>query len=379
MKIDWRLKNSEVNPVDTHGIGGFLKRLEMAAAPGERSLKGFRFLQDAAEMLRFTREIEREITNSGAGGPLYVGFQNAAKLEKEAGRYRRMRANGVTVYGFGEGEPPNEWADGLADWTALEPDYSLLQNQWLLVTPTPNPIAFVGWEVSPDELWGRGGISSAGKAFAGFVSDDARAVAVIVDHLEDVRLGRDSSKSPDGQIADLISDLRPRRIVALTDEGGRPFLKRALPKIAEAGGQTGADIYLYDLSAASYLVSPYPDDDDRWHKPQTSQALRRALGRPALADEVEAASSGGAKVKGILPYKIGFGHLLEWCAKEAIDTVVVPVEFTQPSLIERLQGISLQTLTEQKSNVTIIVDDPVRGPWMVPAAQPVRDEARVAR
>lgn len=379
MKMDWRLKDSDVNAVDEHGIGGFLKRLEMAAASGGGSLKGFRFLQDASEMLRFTREIEGEIINVGASGPLYVGFQNAGKLEKEAGRYRRMRANGVTVYGFGEGDPPNEWVDGLADWTALEPDHSLLQNQWLLVTTAPRPIAFVGWEVSPDEIWGRGGISSSGKTFTGFVSDDERAVAAILAHFEGVRLGRASDESSDGQIADLIRDSRPRRIMALADEGERPFLTRALPEISEAGGEIGADIYLYDLSAASYLVSPYPDDDDRWKKPQTSQALRRALGRSALADEVEAASAGNAKVKGILPYKVGFGHLLEWCAREAIDTVVVPVEFTQPSLIERLQGISLQTLTEQKSNVTIIVDDPVRGPWMVPVAQPVRDEARAAR
>ncbi|MEO8457765.1 MAG: DICT sensory domain-containing protein [Chloroflexota bacterium] len=360
----------EVNAVDIHGIGAFVKRFEEAVSYGEEPLTGFTFLHNAKLMLSFTREIEQDILHAQTTGPLYVGFQNALKLEAEAERYRRLKSIGVTVYGFGEGDPARSGAEGLAQWKPLEANHALLENQWFLVSTTPKPIAFVGWEVSAEEIWGKGGISAPSKAFAGFVSGDERVVGAIVAHLNDVRLGRSRDESPpDDSLLAIIKDAHPRRIVALVDEGQRPFLKRALSQIAEAAGETGAELYLYDLAAASYLVHPVPHQGERWKRPYAASALRLGLGRAELANLIDAASTKVPVVKGILPEKVGLSHLAEWCLTEDIDTVVVPAEFTRPSLIERLQGLSLEALVNHSVGVTIIVEDPLRGPWVVPAIE----------
>ena len=366
MKMNWRLLKDEANAIDVHGLGAFAKRLEESAARGGGPLKGFTFLEDGRQMLTFSREIEHDIVSAGEAGPLYVGFQNAGKLEKEAGRYQRMRAGGVTVFGFGEGDPEEAWARGLSHWKTLPADHSLLENQWFLISLAPEPIAFVGWEVSADEIWGEGGISTPDKTFAGFVSGDMRVVEAMIGHLEDVRLDR--KESSDDRLKDAIAEVNPRRIIALVDEGQRSYLARTLPEVAEAAGEAGAELFLYDLSAASYLVSPYPDEDERWMKPKKASALRRALGRSNLANLVDAAATKAGTVWGILPEKVGFAHLAQWCKREHIDTVVIPVEFSRPSLLERLQGLTLQSLADHSVGVTIVVDDPVRGAWVVPAA-----------
>ena len=258
------------------------------------------------------------------------------------------------------------WAGGLAHWKTLPADHSLLENQWFLISLAPEPIAFVGWEVSADETWGEGGISAPDKTFAGFVSGDLRVVEAMIGHLEDVRLDREESS--DDRLKDAIAEVNPRRIIALVDEGQRSYLARTLPEVAAAAGEAGAELFLYDLSAASYLVSPYPDEDERWKTPKMAPALRRAYGRSNLANLVDAAGTKASSVRGILPEKVGFAHLAEWCKREDIDTVVIPVEFSRPSLLDRLQGLSLQSLADNSVGITIVVDDPVRGAWVVPAA-----------
>ncbi|MEO8458237.1 MAG: hypothetical protein ABI559_10530 [Chloroflexota bacterium] len=238
-----------------------------------------------------------------------------------------------------------------------------------MVSATPEPVAFVGWEVSPEGIWGKGGISSPDKVFAGFVSGDERVVAALIAHLDDVRLDRPGDEISDNRLSEIIQGADPRRIIALVDEGQRPFLKRGLSAIAESAGELGAELYLYDLSAASYLVNPYPSDEGYWKKPHGASTLRRALGRSSLANLVDAAATKTPVVKGVLPNKVGFAHLADWCKSEDIDTVIIPVEFTRPSLIERLQGLSLEALVDHSVGVTIIVEDPLRGPWIVPAVQ----------
>ena len=58
------------------------------------------FTNDAREMLRLTRRVEAE----ARGGRLFVGFQNARKLELERARYESLVAAGTQVIAFGEGQ-----------------------------------------------------------------------------------------------------------------------------------------------------------------------------------------------------------------------------------------------------------------------------------
>ena len=130
-------------------------------------------------MLAATREIETAVR--GADTTLFVGFQRAEKLDGEAGTYRGLVAAGVRVIAFGTGEPGH--LPGL-DWVPLPEDQAALENQWLLVAEQPEPIAFVGFETSEPERFGRAGVSDGSRTFTGFVSGDRRLVRAIAEHLE---------------------------------------------------------------------------------------------------------------------------------------------------------------------------------------------------
>jgi hypothetical protein len=107
-------------------------------------LLGARFLYDARQMLAATREIEQAV--SAPGTTLYVGFQRADKLDGEAPIYRSLTRQGVQVIAFGTGTP-TEVPE--VHWVRLPENHDALENQWFLVTETPEPIAFVGFETSP--------------------------------------------------------------------------------------------------------------------------------------------------------------------------------------------------------------------------------------
>ncbi len=141
-------------------------------------LTGTRFLYDARDMLAATREIEAAV--HGSGTVLFVGFQRAEKADGEAAVYRELVEGGVRVVGFGTGAPRG--VPGLR-WVALPEDQAALQNQWFLVTEAPEPIAFVGFETSPAERFGRVGVTDPSLTFTCFVSDDHRLVTALTSHL----------------------------------------------------------------------------------------------------------------------------------------------------------------------------------------------------
>jgi hypothetical protein len=154
---------------------------------GDSHLPGTRFTYDAREMLRATREIEASVRG---GGKLWVGFQNAPKLDHEAARYEDLTASGTEVVAFGTGRPQLP-AEARLRWIELEPSTVRLENQWFLVTTDPEPIAFVSWEVSEPARFGVGGISAPDKEFVGFVTDDSRVIAALVSHLEAAATAKD--------------------------------------------------------------------------------------------------------------------------------------------------------------------------------------------
>ena len=144
-------------------------------------LLGAKFLYDARQMFAATREIERAVSEPGT--TLYVGFQRAEKFDGEARIYRDLTRQGVEVIAFGTGAPAEV---SQVRWVRLPEDHAALANQWFLVTETPEPIAFVGFETSPPDRIGEGGAADPSRTWAGFVTDDRRLVGAIAGYLQGV-------------------------------------------------------------------------------------------------------------------------------------------------------------------------------------------------
>lgn len=186
--MDWRREPSD-DANDPTGVTALLERAQNEL--GGDPITGTRFLHDATEMLRATREIEAAV--SGVDTTLYVGFQNAEKLDGEADVYRALTKGGTSVQAFGEGTSQEARRLDRVTWTALPQQRYALENQWFLVTRDPEPIAFVGFEASPEDQRGHGDATDPRKSWEGFVTDDERVIDAIIAHLDSVvRQHRDS-------------------------------------------------------------------------------------------------------------------------------------------------------------------------------------------
>jgi hypothetical protein len=176
--VDWhRLGDGDSEAGRRAGVLDLLRRAQ--AELGGEPLTGTRLLYDARHMLAATRQIEAAVRAAATG--LLVGFQRAGKFEGEAGTYRALTAAGVRVTAFGTGEP--EPVPGVR-WVRLPEDQAAIQNQWLLVAEEPEPIAFVGFETSDPDRFGRIEITDPSRSFTGFVSGDRRLVRAIAAHLQ---------------------------------------------------------------------------------------------------------------------------------------------------------------------------------------------------
>ena len=135
------------------------------------------FTNDAREMLRITRRVE----SIASGGRLFVGFQNAQKLQRERERYEALVAAGTDIVAFGEGHL-GEAIEGL-EYRALMADRQRLANNWFLVSDAPERAGFVSWEISDADSFGQGGAATPGKQFVGFITDDPLVVTELVSSL----------------------------------------------------------------------------------------------------------------------------------------------------------------------------------------------------
>ena len=363
--MDWRLSESEAAAAGSIGIGAFIDRLQVQLRNGGDPIEGFSFLSDAREMLRISREFEAEWMAGPAPSAVYVGFQNHEKFELESDRYGEIKRRGVSVYAFGEGQPEGVQR-GATTWFSLPTDRRNLENQWYLVARTPEPVAFVGWEVSDDSLWGQHGATYPDKRFAGFVSQDPRVVLAITSHLDTVRASNrpgsiSDEASGDGSLRDVLSGMAPRRLGLLVDDGKRSAVTRVLNSIVSAGPIPNCDLYLYDLASASYLIDPYPRSDDR--RPLEAAYVRAAIGRPYLADRMEQVPADGS-VFAVLPTGVGFSDLGEWSNRLGLDAVVIPGEYEHAGLMDRLRGYSLDVL-RSATGASVLISPPTAAPRLL--------------
>lgn len=171
--MDWNFPN-QTDPED--GLNLIASRVMESV--GSPLVEGSRLFYDAAEMLEASREIENA---AESGTRLLVGFQVAEKMAREGTRYAGIVGRGVEVVAFGTGPRPD--VDSRIQWVELPADEAAVENQWFLVIDRPEPLVFVGYEVSEPDIFGVGGISDERKRFAGFVTEDQRVVYALTDHL----------------------------------------------------------------------------------------------------------------------------------------------------------------------------------------------------
>ena len=346
--MEWTITEKDILLRDFSGVEGLIERMDKELRGGGTPIEGFRFLRDANEMLDFSREIEAEARGSPSGADLYVGFQTAERLLGEGDRYRQLVREGVKVAAFGQFnlESVPQGLEGM--WTHLERNTHALENQWFLVSSHPAPIAFIGWETSPEKMFGVGGMSSPGKQFRGFITNDCRVVHAIIAHLESVRarVARQGERSANGVA---------RRVLAVTKLDDSPEYAVVRNCASEMAGAVGGEVVLFEISAASYLVSPYPEENRRqWIRKLGAPELRR-LGRSPVAKQMEVIRAHGAGAQAILPTSHGFKHLAEWAEREDADLILIPASLVNPGLFERLRGYSLKTLLEHTTRPVLVV------------------------
>lgn len=313
-------------------------------AAGDQPLRGTFFVNDAREMLRATREIERAAAERG--DRLYVGFQDAARLEDESAVYRDLvtRAE-VTAYGVGE---PDTDIEGL-EWISVPRDRRALHNQWFLILQGDEDLAFVGYETSPPKSFRKGPSYNDERTWEGFTTGDERLVAHLVQRLEHARA---------------LATRQPTTwYLAATDDGGDPRYAAVREAARAAARADGAGLILYDRTTESYLTNPYPSgpwsDQDDALSPSWDLSPGRldAIGRGYLADQMRAAGDDGIVALAHLAVDRGAKALREAVSRHSPDVVFLPAHLSTPSLLDRVRGNTLTALTEAVDVPVRVVDD----------------------
>lgn len=313
-------------------------------AAGDRPLRGTFFVNDAREMLRATREIERAAAERG--DRLYVGFQDAARLDDESAVYRDLVKHAeVTAYGVGR---PRTDIEGL-DWIPVPRDRRALHNQWFLVLQGEEELAFVGYETSPPKSFRKGPSYNDERTWEGFTTGDERLVEHLVHRLEHART---------------LATRQPTAwYLAATDDGGDPRYTAVRQAALAAARADGAGLILYDRTTESYLTNPYPSGPWSDHEDALSPSWDLspgrldAIGRSYLADQMRAAGDDGVVVLAHLAVDRGAKALREAVSRHSPDVVFLPAHLSAPSLLDRVRGNTLAALTAAVNVPVRLVDD----------------------
>jgi hypothetical protein len=353
--MDWKIIEKDRIPEDPTGVGGFVRRMEHELRGDGSPLEGFHFMNSPMEMLRFSREIEDEVGANSTDADLFAGFQTVEKLIGESKRYRRFVETGVSIVAFGQGTLPESTDLVDLEWVPLERDTRALENQWYLVSSRPSPIAFVGWETSPEDQFALGRLSAPGKMFKGFVTNDSRVVGAMLTHLESVRSAKAALHMAR---TTLESQLRTpiRRVMTITERTDSQPLRDIRSRTIDIARSYSAEVLLFEISAASYLVSPYPEEDRKsWLRVLDERDLVR-FGRSAIARQLAEIKASGIEAGAVLPTTHGFKHLAAWAEKESVDLILLPSSLVEPGLLDRLRGYSLRSLLEHTDRQVVLME-----------------------
>jgi hypothetical protein len=154
-----------------------------------------------------------------------------------------------------------------------------------------------------------------------------------------------------------------RTILLATDDGRDPaYSEMREPVLRWAAGQE-ARVVLYDRSAESYFVDPYPSGP--WTADVEGGPDRRAaldpqqlemMGRHYLAEQVRSARGAGVKAGGWLPSRPGSRGMADAVSAVGADLVILPTSVSRPSLFDRVRGNTLDGFREALAVPVAVAD-----------------------
>ena len=313
-----------------------------------------RFSYDPRAMLRTTREIERAAT----GGRLLVGFQTAAKFDVEVERYQAILAAGTQVVAWAAGSHGDHPGLDALDYRALSADTLRLENQWFLVTDSPEPLSFVSYELGDPATFGMGGAASPGKRFVGFVSDDPDVIDLLIRSLLPIGAPPPPAEpvKPSASALELVSasdvlmgdPASGAGVGSVVVAVGRGADRSAFLTALALARREQRELVIVDRSAEGF-GSPYGDwRGDDVDRPSPDRlfdiSVARREGRGALITFLEAATAADVVVGGWFPTSSGAEGLAEAGRRFGGAIVVVPSDANRPSFAERLRGMAVDRL-----------------------------------
>ena len=341
MNFDWKLSSSDANTMGSP-VRELVLRMDTNLRENGLPIEGFEFLHSSSKMLEITRQIEDELSRSPESATLHVGFQRIDKVDNELDRYNQLRNSGTQVYAYGVGIPTPDQLSVVDDWISLAFSVSNVENQWFLVSESPTPIAFVGWETSK-ELFGQGKLSNPEKMFEGFVSSDERVIKSLISHLDSVRLRKQLQPMSVDTIA-MELEGKVKKVMVITQDKPAdklsPGTKQSLNSSVSLCKALEAEVTLYDLSAASYFVNPGPPGT-AWTGINLSGNEVESLGRSHLSKQIIEFQNEGLNANAVLAGKHGFQAIEEAATREKADVVIVPQYYEYPNLVDRIVGNTL--------------------------------------
>lgn len=154
-----------------------------------------------------------------------------------------------------------------------------------------------------------------------------------------------------------------RTILLATDDGRDPAYGEMREPVLRWAANQEARVVLYDRSAESYFVDPYPSG--AWTADVEGGPDRHALldprqlemlGRHYLAEQVRSARGAGVKAGGWLPSRPGSRGMADAVSAVGADLVILPASVSRPSLFDRVRGNTLAGFREALSVPVEIAD-----------------------
>jgi hypothetical protein len=154
-----------------------------------------------------------------------------------------------------------------------------------------------------------------------------------------------------------------RTILLATDDGRDPAYGEMREPVLRWAASQEARVVLYDRSAESYFVDPYPSGP--WTADVEGGPDRRSLldprqlemlGRHYLAEQVRSARGAGVEAGGWLPSRPGSRGMADAVSDVGADLVIMPASVARPSLLDRVRGNTLAGFREALSVPVAVAD-----------------------
>lgn len=153
-------------------------------------------------------------------------------------------------------------------------------------------------------------------------------------------------------------------VVVATDDGRDPAYAGMRRAALSWARDRGSRVVLYDRSAESYFIDPYPSGS--WTADVEGGADRtrlataddlEMLGRHYLAEQLREARDADVEVGAWLPPKPGPAGMAEAVSRFGADAVVLPMSLLSPSLFDRVRGNTIDRFRASLPVELLVADE----------------------